>query len=367
MPVMWNPVKELKDGSNQLAQIVLNGANTTKVTALKLYGNRVGSPPNPLFAEIRKVEVKDQVMTVYTPATTRPAKNLTAKAKYMYVDRTPRSFSFVAGDNTLATLSPELPAGTNVVIAIVSLDASSYGKRISIKRDTTTIALSPRSYHANETLLAIAAIDSGAPANATYSLIVNSAGAETRNITVHFVVFPYSSAAIARTTSTVSVGSRQTANVLSITPGFSSFQLPLSGSLGGRLELLEDFLDFQLPLSGSHVMSRQISSSVQIVWESDTHRWYRTRIPAAVVRHLDLRKGKKLIWEDKRDHIVVRVADTVSALSTVMYVVPDDPRHGFRTHIPMEIVAMQQIQQHDKLLWELADGYVIIRVLRSSP
>jgi len=114
-------------------------------------------------------------------------------------------------------------------------------------------------------------------------------------------------------------------------------------------------------------MSRQIRSSVQIVWESDTHRWYRTRIPAAVARHLDLRKGKKLIWEDKRDHIVVRVADTVSALSTVMYVVPDDPRHGFRTHIPMEIVAMQQIQQHDKLLWELADGYVIIRVLRSSP
>jgi hypothetical protein len=134
-------------GSNQLAQIVLNGANATKVTALKLYGNRVGSPPNPLFAEIRKAEVKDQVMTVYTPATSRPAKNLTAKAKYMYVDRAPRSFSFVAGDNTLATLSPELPAGTNVVIAIVSLDASSYSKSISIKRGDTTIAASPRSYH----------------------------------------------------------------------------------------------------------------------------------------------------------------------------------------------------------------------------
>ncbi|MEM4300428.1 MAG: hypothetical protein QW069_09095, partial [Candidatus Caldarchaeum sp.] len=41
-------------GPNMVAQIFKTPANATKATAIQIYGNRAGSPPNPLYAEVRK-------------------------------------------------------------------------------------------------------------------------------------------------------------------------------------------------------------------------------------------------------------------------------------------------------------------------
>ncbi|MEM4384925.1 MAG: hypothetical protein QXU44_12850, partial [Candidatus Caldarchaeum sp.] len=41
-------------GPNMVAQMFKTPANATKATAIQIYGNRVGSPPNPLYVEVRK-------------------------------------------------------------------------------------------------------------------------------------------------------------------------------------------------------------------------------------------------------------------------------------------------------------------------
>ena len=81
--------------SNQLAQIVKNGSNAVKLTALKVYGAKVGSPPNPLRAEVRKAVMSSSAeVRRYSPATSQASKELIAGLPgYLYIDRN-YSFQF---------------------------------------------------------------------------------------------------------------------------------------------------------------------------------------------------------------------------------------------------------------------------------
>ena len=220
--------------SNMVGQIVKNGSNVIKCTALKVYGNKVGAPPNPLRVEIRKVQFSDRIVVQrYAPASSQPEKNLIAsQPNYFYCDRVQRSYNLSAGDNTIVTLSPGLPAGRNVVIAFINGNIT--GIQIFIKRGATTISSTLQTYTAYDYtgMIGIIAVDDNAPENSSYSLVLNVATAGSRTLQVYFVVFQWSSSAISRTSSVVNIPAGSTATIASLTPGYTSNQNVVVGIVG---------------------------------------------------------------------------------------------------------------------------------------
>jgi hypothetical protein len=231
--------------SNMVAQIFQAPSNATKVTQIQLYGRKVGSPPNPLYIELRKAEITTPFIR-YSPGTASDKTLVAPQPSYFYHARVTLNLS--QGDNMVKTLQPNLPAGTNVILASVYINGGQ-GYKMKITRGNIVIAETlqtyngrnasyPTTYFANQNMLHLVAVDSDAPQNAQYSLIINSSSSQSRDVTISFVVFNFSNAKIARTSSIVSVAAGATQTIVSLTPGFSSNKnvvIAILGLSGGSL------------------------------------------------------------------------------------------------------------------------------------
>jgi hypothetical protein len=217
--------------SNMVAQTFQAPGNATKVAQIQVYGRRVGSPPNPLYAEIRKVGTSP--FARFAPGTAGDQVLKTPQPSYFYHESV--TLSLDAGDNVIKTLQPKLPAGTNIIMASVYILGLNYG--MSIKRGNNIIIQTLQSYgkyitNDNHCTLHLVAIDADAPQDAEYSLVINSSTSQTRAAVISFVIFNFSNAQMARTPSLITVSANTTQTLLSLTPGFSSNKNAIVAILG---------------------------------------------------------------------------------------------------------------------------------------
>jgi hypothetical protein len=210
--------------SNQVGEIIKTPANAVRTNQIQVYGLRTGTPPNPLRIEIRKAKLSKSVTFVrYSPGTASD-RNLIIQPSYFFHGEVTTALS--SGENVIKTLSPNLPAGKNVILAAVSaLSAVNINFRLKIKRgDGTTIASHLRYYPTGAvSSLELIAIDTSAPDDATYSLVFETTTAQSsKTYTISFVVFQYSDAQLTSTTSLISIPAGGTQTLLSMTPGYST-------------------------------------------------------------------------------------------------------------------------------------------------
>jgi hypothetical protein len=209
-------------GSNQVAEIIKTPANAVRTNQIQLYGLKAGTPPGALNVEIRKAKISTAQFTSYSPTGTLGDVFLSAKTDY-FSNRL--SLSLSAGDNTIITLSPQLPAGNNIIIVSVNETNSIADNRLSLKilRSDNTVVdnnlVAIKTAYQTQVLITV---DSSASANQTYTLVINSNTTYTANLNIIFCVFQLSNVSFGKTNTTASVANGATTNLVSLTPGFST-------------------------------------------------------------------------------------------------------------------------------------------------
>jgi hypothetical protein len=219
-------------GSNQVGEIIKTPANAIRINQIQVYGLKVGTPPNPLNIEIRKVQPSTTEFTPYSPSGTLGNAFLSAKTNY-FIRRL--SLSLSSGDNTIITLSPQLPAGNNIIIASVNEVTSTSEILFSLKilrGDNTVVDSNLIAVKANNKTQVLIAVDYSASANQTYTLVINSNTAYSANLNIVFCVFQLANVSFGKTSTAVNVPNGSTIDLVSLTPGFSTGVNAIIGFVG---------------------------------------------------------------------------------------------------------------------------------------
>jgi hypothetical protein len=195
--------------SNMLGQVFTSLTNAMKVSAIQLYGYKVGTPPNHLYVELRKAEMR-------------------------FVDAKPKTISGSATspiDVDVESFSTNFPAGGNNIILVSYLMDSGFSNSLTsasfyIKKGTTKIfetVISENLTGDKGRPAMIMALDTSPAGNDTYVFGIHGMfNAAAGGLHFQALVINVSSASWARTSTPVSVAAGTTATVLSLNTGFET-------------------------------------------------------------------------------------------------------------------------------------------------
>ncbi|MEM0478355.1 MAG: hypothetical protein QXN77_08150 [Candidatus Caldarchaeum sp.] len=210
--------------ANMVGQSFKSPANATKVTAVQLYGNKAGAPPNPLFVELRKTSKKWKTTNNTERGEISPISFVQVSDPFtVTVD-----FS-TAGDKTLATVTDSLPAGNKIIIFSVIPSNTSIGVvmgYLKLVYGTTTIQHG-LTYHIafpETPPLMIFGYYENAPANAQYSLFMTVTGTTTSGSKAFhvqaMVIYLGSNSAVFASNTNTSIAAGATVTLTSINTAF---------------------------------------------------------------------------------------------------------------------------------------------------
>ncbi|MEM4591727.1 MAG: hypothetical protein QW555_07865 [Nitrososphaerota archaeon] len=214
-------------GPNTVAQSFKSPGNATKAMAVQLYGNKVGSPPNPLYVEVRKVarNLKNTSNTESTDELIPRRGAICTAAQTVTVNWT------TTGDKTLMTLTDTLPAGRKLVIFVVGWSGDSFASGyLKIIAGSTTLVQEgiTRGINSGNCRLQpvmIFALHDNAPPSAQYSLVATITTAGTASTIIHvqgMVVWLGGSNAFFTTGSNTSIGANTTVTLARLNTNFAA-------------------------------------------------------------------------------------------------------------------------------------------------
>ncbi|MEM2079903.1 MAG: hypothetical protein QW104_04390, partial [Nitrososphaerota archaeon] len=177
-------------GPNMVAQSFKSPGNATKATAVQLYGNKVGSPSNPLYVEIRKV-----ARNLKNTSNTESTNEIMVAKPVIYVSSptTVVISTDTIGDKTLLQITDNLPAGNKIVLFALGWDSASniaaqgYLKIVSggttLVQEGITHVLNGGGMRAKPVMFF--AYHTNAPENAQYAFIATVTTAASGSSTLH--------------------------------------------------------------------------------------------------------------------------------------------------------------------------------------
>ncbi|MEM4189325.1 MAG: hypothetical protein QW544_02255 [Candidatus Caldarchaeum sp.] len=352
-------------GSNMVGQIVKWGANASKINTLKVYGRKVGSPPNPLFAEIRAAK-----LSVSNNLTLQPLEG-TASTTTIYA-KTSLSGEGVSDSNgVFLRFTVKKPAGHNVFI-IHCYHTHDSGE-IFLKRGSTTIGRTKANQAAyNLYNFVLLAADSSAPNNAEYTLeLRDNVGVVISNVSVRYSVtvlsMPSNAYHISRVDTNIS--SNSTATVTSINTALGSSPRVVIGTLeiydnGHAASANLNVGNFRLKRNTSNVRSnkyairlqygsRKYSSTNTLIYYDSTAAdatysievYNNTSANISVVGTLLIFKVDNAFYSDGASTSVTSSPTTLNTLNTSI-------QAGYESLILVEVATDANLPHYAKIIYE---------------